>query len=449
MGRGLVVAAVSSGSGKTTVTNGIIRALSRRNMRVAPFKVGPDYIDTHYHRIAAGRNSINLDLFMSGGNHVRSLFYKHTADSDMAIVEGVMGLFDGYDKEKGSASHIAKILNLPVVLLINAASSAYSLAAVLTGFRMFDPEIKIAGVIFNNVTSDNHLRLLRDAAGDARVKYLGHIRRNKELVVPSRHLGLSLGDDKVIDDFIDKAADAVEQGVFLNELIESVSNQGITDSDNEISDIKSECRHCQNGANINEEGIIAVAHDEAFNFIYPENIQALKFLRLFNGRPMRIVEFSPIHDISIPDADFLYLPGGYPELYMDELSANIPMRDSIRRFVETGEYTLAECGGMLYLGENIDGADMCGVFPVEATMKEAKLRLGYRTLDFNDFEIKGHEFHYSRVIEKKPIASIAMQYDVKGNMVTTPVYKYKNCVAGYTHLYWADNDISKLWRKGD
>ncbi len=443
---GFVIAAVSSGSGKTTVANGLLRGLRRQGYKVAPFKVGPDYIDTHYHKIASGRDSINLDIFMSSEEHVGGLYKKYTEGCDIAIIEGVMGLFDGYDREMGSAAHIAKLLDLPVVLLINSASSAYSLAAVLTGFRVFDPKVKIAGVIFNNVASDNHLRLLVKAAEDSGIKCLGHISRDRDLTVPCRHLGLSLEDDDIINCFIDKAANAVEKGVNLEDLVYEIQKLNCTHGSGNKTTIVTyeETGDIADNKNL-ETGIIAVAHDEAFNFIYPENIQALKFLRLFKGRRMRIVEFSPLRDKQIPEAEFVYLPGGYPELYKERLSAHVSMRESVKRFVEDGGYALAECGGMLYLGDDIDGWDMCGVFPLSATMDGARLHLGYRTVKFKDFELRGHEFHYSRVEEKCAIPSIAKQTDVRGDEITTPVYRYKNCIAGYTHFYWADKNISDIY----
>lgn len=450
MVKGFVIAAVSSGSGKTTFSNGLLRALSRLGLVAAPFKVGPDYIDTHYHKVASGRDSINLDLFMGSESHVKNLYAKYSEDCDIAVVEGVMGLYDGYDRKEGSASHIAKLLGLPVVLLINAASSAYSLAAVLAGFKMFDTDIRIAGVIFNNVASDNHLQLLKAAAEDAGIKYLGHIRRNKDLAVPSRHLGLSLDDGEVIEQFVDKAADAVEDGVDLDELLRQISIE--SEDDGKPTVVREDSIRKASKYQSTEEkdsGVIAVAHDDAFNFIYPENIHALKFLRLFNGRRMRIVEFSPLRDAVMPDAEMLYLPGGYPELYAERLAANESMRRSIKEFIENGGRVLAECGGMLYLGDEIDGSQMCGVFPVKASMQDARLRLGYRNVKFDGFEIRGHEFHYSKVEELLPLKSVAKQFDVRGNEVDTPVYRYKNCIAGYTHLYWAEKDISELWRKED
>lgn len=435
---GFVIGAVSSGSGKTTVTNGLLRSFRSMGLKAAPFKVGPDYIDTHFHKVASGRDSINLDVFMGGEHHVKRLFADYSRGCDVCVVEGVMGLFDGYDCRKGSAAHIAEILRLPVILLINAASSAYSLAAVLSGFRNFDPFINIAGVIFNNVASDNHLRLLRNAARDSGVEFLGYVKRDSSLIVPSRHLGLTLDEDDVIDKFVANAAEAVSENVdiaMILELTDMESSEHISNNVKPMPVCSSDKRKCR----------IAVAHDEAFNFIYPANLNALETNDVLGMGYGEIVRFSPLHDEEMPEADLLYLPGGYPELYRERLSANNGMRKSIREFIENGGYTIAECGGMLYLGDDIDGIKMCGILPLSGTMEGARLKLGYRTVRFQGCEMRGHEFHYSSVRENEPLRSVALQTDVRGEAVSTPVYRYKNTIAGYTHLYWAESDFSKLW----
>lgn len=436
---GFVIAAVSSGSGKTTVTNGLLRAFKNRGFKVAPFKTGPDFIDTQFHKVASGMESVNLDVFMSDEQHVKSLFQRYSAGSDVRIVEGVMGLFDGYDKRKGSAAHIAELTGLPVVLVINAASSAYSLAAVLSGFKNFDKRIKIAGVIFNNVASENHQRLLKSAAEDAGVTLLGCLKRNPYMTMPSRHLGLSLGDDNVIESFIDRASDAVKVGIDLDLLL------SLTQID---KDEKSDDTHVADKCHLIScpSRKIALAYDEAFNFVYTENLRLLEQNLRFGGE---IIKFSPLRDRRMPDADFLYLPGGYPELYAARLTANVSMRESIKDYIDRGGYAFAECGGMLYLCDSIDGYEMCGLLPIKATMDNAHLYLGYRIVKTENFAIRGHEFHYSSVIEDgtriKDYIYPARQYDVNGKEVNTPLYRYKNAIAGYTHMYWGNNDINGLY----
>ncbi len=451
---GLIVAAVSSGSGKTTITNGLLRAFSRRGLKAMPFKVGPDFIDTQFHRVASGRDSINLDIYMSGENHVRNLVNRYSVDADVCVVEGVMGLFDGYDCRKGSAAHVAEITGFPVVLVIDASSSAYSLAPVLVGFKNFDPMIRIAGVIFNNIGSELHLHLVREASKAAGVEMLGYLKRDRRMSVPSRHLGLSLGDDSGIEEFVGNAANAVESTIDIEKLLGVTKTQplSVNDCDNNAlefdgPDAESEIKTSSVTEAIPKEGRkIAVAYDEAFNFIYPENLKALQRNPVFGGE---IKKFSPIHDELMPEADFLYLPGGYPELYAEKLAANESMRESVREFIEGGGYALAECGGMLYLSQDIDGNPMCGVLPLSGTMENARMSLGYREVDFGKFRIRGHEFHYSSVIEDKEringYLSAARQSDVYGKQVSTPVYRYKNLLAGYTHYYWADKALEKMW----
>lgn len=435
MRRGFVIAAVSSGSGKTTVSNGLMRAFSRRGISVHPFKVGPDYIDTQFHKVASGNDSINLDAFMSSENHVKELFnhysVKDSSGEHISIVEGVMGLFDGYDRKSGSAAHIAKLTGLPVVLVINARSSAYSLAALLQGFRTFDPEVNVTGVIFNNVASATHLELLKKAAEDGGVRMLGYVWRDNKLAIPSRHLGLSIDTEDVIAQFVDAAGDAVEHTVDLDALLELCEEREGREEIGESDDKKKYVRR------------IAVAYDDAFNFIYPENLRSLENDPTFGGE---IIEFSPLRDEKMPDADFLYLPGGYPELYAARLSANIPMMESIREYIEKGGFAWAECGGLLYLAKAIDGMPMCNVLPITTTMDGASLTLGYRTIHIGEKEFRGHEFHYSHVKEEADIPKVGYQTNLRGERVATPLYNYKNLIAGYTHLYWGETPLSEVWK---
>lgn len=289
MKSGFVIAALSSGSGKTTLTLGLLRAFRRRGVSFAPFKCGPDYIDTSFHRVAAGRDSTNLDLFMGSEDHCRRLFARESAKAQVSVVEGVMGLFDGYDCDKGSAAHVARTLGLPVVLLVEASSKAYSTAAMIFGFKHFRPDMKIAGVVFNRVASDRHLRLLKQACRDADTELLGAIRRNNALVTPSRHLGLTLTGLDDTERFIEAAADAVEDQVNINRILE-VTAMAETTASSEFEYPAMPWRR------------IAVARDEAFSFIYPENVRVLAG----GASP---VYFSPLRDKAVPPADMIYLPG--------------------------------------------------------------------------------------------------------------------------------------------
>ncbi len=429
-----VLAAVSSGSGKTTVCNGLLRSLTRHGVKCAPFKTGPDYIDSFFHKKSCGRDSVNLDLFMSGKEHVAKLFDENFSVAEVGVVEGVMGLFDGYDCKKGSAADVASMLRLPVILVIDARSSAYSLAAVISGMRTFESSVNVKEVIFNNVTSENHLSLLKRAAQDGGVEYVGHIMSRRDLATPSRYLGLAMDNPADIEKYIANAANAVEEGVDLDRLLRLTECGGgktmsISTNVDDFPFFDSFLRGKR----------IAVAHDEAFNFIYPENI---KSFRRLCGDEGSVVEFSPLEDASLPNADLIYFPGGYPEIYAERLSKNRGMMDSVRKFAEGGGMIYGECGGFLYLSKSIDGIGMCGILPFKATMASPRLTLGYRRVMLPGMEIRGHEFHYSSVVNPEALPSISSQTDVRGKRMPVGMYRVRNTVAGYTHLYWGEQQTA-------
>lgn len=426
-----LIGASSSGSGKTTLTIGLLRAFKNRGLQVQPFKCGPDYIDTKFHELAAGKPSINLDLFLSSQEHVKQLYSTYTSGCDIALTEGVMGLFDGFDKWQGSGAHIAEILDIPIILVLNPKATAYSVAPILYGFKNFHKNISIAGVIFNMVNSDSHYRFLQDACNDVGIPALGRLPKNNDLEIPSRHLGLSIDGNLLLDEFAEKAGHFVEQHLPIDEILEMTrksSTPPVLSKENAVSHrkvLKS-----------------AVATDEAFAFYYHENIEYLK-------KRGTVTFFSPMHDQELPDADFIYLPGGYPELYPDKLSENTSMLESIRRYVEQGRRLLAECGGMMYLSSCI--ADKTGkeypmvnIFKQKASMEAMKLTLGYRQFTSNGICVKGHEFHYSSVSGNEE--SFITQYNAKGIPVDTKLLRYKNAIAGYTHIYWAEmDDLMRLF----
>jgi cobyrinic acid a,c-diamide synthase len=448
-----LIGAASSGSGKTTLTLGLLRAFVRRGLAVQPFKCGPDYIDPQFHRLAAshetereagtgteygtkhGRESINLDLWMASEEHLSTLFARHSAGADVCVAEGVMGLFDGYRAGQGSSAEVARLLNLPVVLVVDARSTAYSVAPLLYGYKNFRPEVEIAGVIFNRVASPSHYEFLREAAHDAGVETLGYLPCCEDFVAPSRHLGLSLENLEAFSPTIDAIADALEEHVDLDRLLE-LTRRPVPSP----RPVASKINHYP--STIKK---IAVAQDEAFNFLYRANLDRLEELGY------EIAFFSPLHDPAPPaDADLIYLPGGYPEFHATALAANLSMREAIRDYAESGGRILAECGGMLYLCRSLTpvaGAapvPMCGVLPLDGTMEGARLHLGYRELHLpNGLHLRGHEFHYSQIQGEMP--SVAQQFSARGKEVQTPLYRYKNTLAGYTHLYWAESDPMQLF----
>lgn len=425
-----LIAATSSGSGKTTLTLGLLRALKNRGLRTQPFKCGPDYIDTKYHNMASGGKSINLDLFLASSNHVKQIYMKHSANKDVCVTEGVMGLFDGYDRMNGSSAQVAELLDIPIILVINAKSMAYSAAAMLYGFKNFYKNINIVGVVFNFVASESHYTFLKEACKDVGVEPLGYLPKQTDIEIPSRHLGLNIDKEFIFDEFADRVANIIEKHIDIDRLLQLTSVTKVAD----IPPIEMKKK---------ENVKIAVAHDEAFNFMYEENIEYLRQLG-------SVTFFSPMHDNTLPEADFVYLPGGYPELYLKPLSENKTMQESIRTYIEDDGRLLAECGGMMYLCSSIIDKDgisypMVGVFNQVASMHRMKLKLGYRLFKYNEQSIRGHEFHYSTVDNGDNIPSVAEIHNAKGTKVDTKLFRYKNIIAGYTHIYWAEMNLLKLF----
>ena len=427
----LMIGAASSGSGKTTFTMGILRALKNRGLKVQPYKCGPDYIDTKFHTLASGNESVNLDTWLGSENHVRKLYQDYGNQADVCVVEGVMGLYDGHQRMQGSSAELAGLLNIPVILLVNAKSTAYSVAPIINGFKYFSPKVRIVGVVFNQVSSASHYEHLKAACQDVGVECLGYLPFSKDLKVPSRHLGLSLGAKKRMDEQIARTAELVAHHVDLDRLLECCQTRWIEGKERSLG--KGPLK-------------IAVAKDAAFNFIYRENLEQLHRLGT-------VTFFSPLKGDDLPDADLVYLPGGYPELFAHRLQKHTQLMDALREYAEQGEKILAECGGMIYLSRSLTNQtgdkhyQMACVLPLDCTMEGARLHLGYRKMRFNGNEWRGHEFHYSDVVQPDALTSIAVQVNAKGMEVSTPIYRYKNVIAGYTHWYWGEKNIMDLWEQ--
>lgn len=432
----ILIGAASSGSGKTTFTLGLLRLLRERGLVVQPFKCGPDYIDTQYHSLAAGRDSVNLDPFMCGEGHLGEVYARYGAGADVNVVEGVMGLFDGYSRMEGSSAQVARMLDIPVLLVINARSCAYSVAPIIYGYMNFCKGVRIAGVVFNMVGSESHYNILKDACEDLGVPVLGYIPKNKDIEIPSRHLGLSLDGEYLFDEFAGKVARVMEKSVDVERMLEIFTVP-----------VREEAAGDGAAGNLR----IAVARDAAFNFIYRENLRAL-------GKLGRVEFFSPMEDGRLPECDLLYLPGGYPELFLQKLEGNAGMRSSIKDYIEGGGKTLAECGGMMYLCGTIADElgqeyNMCGVLPQKATMEGKRLHIGYRKFEYAGKQVRGHEFHYSKVIAsgmegmagQGQLQSAAQLYNARGEAVATPLYRYRNLIAGYTHLYFGNINLMELF----
>ena len=419
-----LIAAPSSDSGKTTVTLGLLRLLADKGLKVQPFKCGPDYIDTILHQKAAGNVSVNLDTYMASEQHVQSIFNNYTQKCDVAIVEGVMGLFDGAEKMKASSAEIALLLELPVILVINAKAMAYSATALIFGFKNFHQGIKIAGVIFNNVNTESHYSFLQEACKDADVEVLGYLPTNPDIKIPSRHLGLSIADNIDFDKICNKIASSIEASVDIERLLK-ITNYEFKSVTEEISPITKSAYK------------IAVAVDEAFRFTYYEN---LKVLKQFG----EVIFFSPIKDNTLPECDLLYLAGGYPELFLGQLSENKSMLKSIHHYCANGGKTYAECGGMMYLGKHIidkegNQFEMINFLPLATSMEKPKLHLGYRSIFINDLNIKGHEFHYSESIELAEASKLNCSIlNARGIKLPNNMYQVNQTIASYNHFYWGE-----------
>ena len=452
-----LIAAPTSGSGKTTVSRGLMVLFVKKGLKVQPFKCGPDYIDTKYHEAVCGRPSINLDTFMASQEHVSSLYARYSADADVAVVEGMMGMYDGYDRDRGSSAEVARLLGIPVVLVVDAKSAAYSMAPLLSGFINFRPDIRIAGVIFNRVGSPRHYRMLQEVCEDLNVTCLGYLPKQKELEQESRHLGLDFSRSKETEG-LDMLAGLLEEHVDW-ELLLSTTGLPLPAAAVKEKPVLSEPGKLH---------VSVARNEESFSFLYAEHLDILR-------RMGTVTFFNPEQDRAIPqETDLLYLPGGYPENRLEELAGARLARESIRSYIEAGGRTLAECGGMIYLSQFVlsdgdtDGGsagncvgnignEMVGVLPFSITneRKRRKLTLGYRQFDYNGWRLKGHEFHYTQFAVPEtdgkeggacslPL-SIAQVYNAKGGKVTTPVFRYKNLIASYTHLYWGEVDVMALF----
>jgi cobyrinic acid a,c-diamide synthase len=404
----VVIGGTSSGAGKTTVACGLIGALRARGARVQGFKVGPDYIDPSHHALASGRPGRNLDAFLSGAELMAPLVRHGSQGADVAVVEGVMGLFDGASGrgELASTAHVAKLLEAPVVLVVDGSAMARSAAALVHGYRTFDRQVNVAGVVFNRVGSDHHEQLLREAMAslDRPMRVLGALRRDERMTTPERHLGLVPAGERETQARAALAvlAEAIARYVDVEE-IERIA-RGARGSVGAIwsaeRTVAPAAGASDTGGRASGRGVrIALAAGPAFSFHYEEN---LELVRAAGGELLR---FDPLCDERLPrDADALILAGGFPEVYGAELAANARLRREVAALAASGRPVLAECGGLLYLCEQLDGHEMCGVLRARAHMGE-RLTLGYREataltstrwLQAGE-RVRGHEFHYTQV----------------------------------------------------
>jgi cobyrinic acid a,c-diamide synthase len=455
----LVVAAPSSGSGKTTVATGLMAAFAARGLAVSPHKVGPDYIDPGYHSLATGRVGRNLDAYLCGPELVGPLFAHGARGCDLAVVEGVMGMFDGAagEGELASTAHVAKLLRAPVVLVVDASSQSRSVAALVHGFASWDPEVRVGGVILNKVASDRHEALLREALDAAGVPVLGVLRRVPQVDTPSRHLGLvpvaerqSAAVEAVAAMGAQVSAGCDLEGLFALARSAGALSCAAWDAAEALASspppplpvpslgaAPPDPYRPERPRPQTPDGLkIAVAGGPAFTFSYAEHAE------LLNAAGAEVVVFDPLRDEELPDGTRgLVIGGGFPEVYAGELSANEPLRKAVSALAETGAPVAAECAGLLYLCRELDGMPMCGVLDATARMSE-RLTLGYRdavalsdsVLAVAGTRMRGHEFHRTVV---EPGSGAAPAWGVRAPERRVEGFVQQGVHASYLHTHWA------------
>lgn len=438
----VLIAGTSSGVGKTTISLGIMQALTKRNMKVQPYKVGPDYIDPSYHTFITGRDSRNLDSYMLDDEKVKYIVNKSSSDADISVIEGVMGLYDGLgiDLDNCTSSHTSKVLKAPVILVVNGKAMAASSAAMVLGYKELDKDVNIKGVIVNNVRTKGHYEIIKSAVERyCGVEVLGYFPPNNEFSLESRHLGLvpSVEIDSLKNKF-NNLADEIEKYINIDRIIEISETEEVSSE----FDLK---EFIQNKKVENKS--IAVAYDKAFNFYYKENIDLLEELGL------EVKYFSPLEDKRVPNSDYIYIGGGFPEIFGQEIESNITMRESILEAHKNNIPIYAECGGLMYLGEkltdqNNNDYSMVGIFRGSSNMTSSLKRFGYcygeakedTILSKKGEIIKGHEFHHSIFETDEPCAyTMTKQRDKKVIDTWDGGYSKGNTLATYLHTHFYNN----------
>ncbi|WP_408010313.1 cobyrinate a,c-diamide synthase [Pseudalkalibacillus sp. A8] len=437
MERRMVIAGTGSGVGKTTMTIGLMSALRSRGLEVQGFKCGPDYIDPSYHTAVTGRSSRNLDSWMLSEETVRDIYVRSSKGAHISIIEGVMGFFDGKNPSAntGSTAEISMITESPVVLVVNCASMARSAAAIVKGFQMFTDGLDIVGVIANKVGSEGHFKLVKTAIEqECNIPVIGYLQRDHQIEIPERHLGLVPSIERgELEPFFQQLGELVERTVDIDKLLQLSEKKPLQGAASSLFDRKDVAPSVR----------IAVAKDAAFNFYYPENLELLE------ASGAELVYFSPLAGEVIPsDVNGLYIGGGFPEEFVHALSRNVKVKTSIKRAVENGLPTLAECGGYMYLTESIITTDQCeysmaGIIPGKITMQSKLAALGYREIAGEPhnyllpegLQARGHEFHYSTFQSNEQCLHAYSTKGMRG--MKKEGCLIGNLIAGYTHLHFA------------
>ncbi len=422
--KGFVLAGTRSGIGKTTISMGLMSAFED----VSPFKVGPDYIDPSFHKFVTGNKSYNLDLFLMGKEGVEYSFYKHS--KQISIVEGVMGLYDGLgnDLDNFSTAHLSRVLNLPVILVVDSGGKSTSIAAEILGYKLLDPKVNIAGVIINKVNSEKLYFMLKEAIEKyTGIPCVGYLKNDEKLAISSRHLGLLQAEE--IEDLEEKKSilkEEIKRTIDLKKIFEIATNVSLKKEQDLFSEFENKYRGLK----------VGVAKDSAFSFYYEDNIELLQKMGI------EILEFSPIKDKKVPDVDLLYFGGGYPENYLSELSENILFIDSLKSYHEKGGFIYGECGGFMYLSSAIKDLSeqrytMANILDcdVKMTGKLFIKRFGYVDVEWGDLKGKAHEFHYS-TIDNQGLDERVFRVIKQDGREWMCGYKNKNLIAGYPHIHF-------------
>jgi cobyrinic acid a,c-diamide synthase len=445
----ILIAGTNSGVGKTTISLGIMQALTKRGLKVQPYKVGPDYIDPSYHTFITGRDSRNLDSYMLEDEKIKYIVNEASEEADISVIEGVMGLYDGFgiDLDACTSSYTSKLLKAPVILVINGKAMSSSAAAMVLGYKELDKNVNIKGVVVNNVKTKGHYELIKGAIEKyCNTEVLGYFPPNEKFSLESRHLGLipSVEMESLKEKFSD-LGDEIEKYIDIDRLIEISESESVKSN----FDLKDLPRF--------ENKKVAIAYDKAFNFYYKENIELLEHMGC------EIVKFSPLNDKKVPESDCIYIGGGFPEIFAKELHLNESMRLSIKNAHEKNIPIYAECGGLMYLGEKLKDSDeniynMVGIFKGTSEMTSSLKRFGYcdgiakeDTILSNEGEvIKGHEFHHSEF--KSDENCVYKMIKKRGDKIVDEWdggYSKGNTLATYLHTHFYNNLDSIIKFIGD
>ncbi|MEE8358136.1 MAG: cobyrinate a,c-diamide synthase [Candidatus Hydrothermarchaeales archaeon] len=433
----ILLSGTSSRAGKTIISVGLMRALKNRGYRVQPFKVGPDFIDPSFHLFATGTYSRNLDSYMMTGENIQESFQRNAKDADIAVIEGVMGLYDSHNglDEKGSTGEVAKILEAPVILIANIERISRTAAAFVMGYKEFDRDVNIEGVILNRTGSKRHSEKARLAVEKlAKMNVLGVMPRDEDVMVPERHLGLTPAYERdQLEKLFEKLAEFIEEYLDVDQIIEIASKAPELEEQEE-----NPLFHPEEKFDIN----LGIIRDKAFTFYYQDNIDAFKA----NGAKIKYID--SLNDPKLPEVDALYIGGGFPEVFAKQMEDNTNFREDVNDFCSQGRPVYAECGGLMYLGERattMDGKsyEMVGFLPIETQMQKKFQALGYTRYDvIKDNPISkvgdslvGHEFHYSKIKLKDRVDLVYKAQRGRGVDGEYDGILKKNTLASYLHLH--------------